>query len=289
VDTGAAPEQRLGIADHLAAFFVAILPGLPVAFSMLIGTILFLALTGVAPMVAEAQETIDGASLFVLLTIPFFVWAGLIMERGGISLRLVRFGVAIVGHLRGGMQQVVILTTFLVAGVSGSKLADVVAVGSIMREQLLRKGYRAQDGAAVLASATAMSESIPPSIAMLVLGSVVPVSIGKMFVAGVLPAATLAVILMILVWFMAIRHPTELVARAGGKERVGAALGALLPAAMPAILIIGIKRGIATPTEVSSVAVFYGMVLAVVIYRETGWRSFVRASNPLSCRGWCFS
>ena len=272
------PSDGWALLITLAAFFVAILLGLPVAFSMLIGTILFLALTGVAPMVAEAQETIDGASLFVLLTIPFFVWAGLIMERGGISLRLVRFGIAIVGHLRGGLQQVVILTTFLVAGVSGSKLADVVAVGSIMREQLLRKGYRAQDGAAVLASATAMSESIPPSIAMLVLGSVVPVSIGKMFVAGVLPAATLAVILMILVWFMAIRHPTQLVAKANGKERVRAALGALLPAAMPAILIIGIKGGIATPTEVSSVAVFYGMVLAVVIYREMGWRSFVRAA-----------
>jgi tripartite ATP-independent transporter DctM subunit len=272
------PSNGWSLLLTLAAFFAAVLLGLPVAFSMLLGTILFLALTGVAPMVAVAQNTIDGASLFVLLTIPFFVWAGLIMERGGISLRLVRFGVAMVGHLRGGLQQVVILTTFLVAGVSGSKLADVVAVGSIMREQLARKGYRPQDGAAVLASATAMSESIPPSIAMLVLGSVVPISIGKMFVAGLLPAATLALILMILVWFKAVRHSTQPVARAAGKERVRAALGALLPAAMPAILIIGIKGGIATPTEVSSVAVFYGMVLAVLVYREMDWRSFVGAA-----------
>lgn len=272
------PSNGWSLVLVLAAFFAAVLLGLPVAFSMLIGTILYLALSGVAPMVAVAQNTIDGAGLFVLLTIPFFVWAGLIMERGGISMRLVRFGVAMVGHLRGGLQQVVILTTFLVAGVSGSKLADVVAVGSIMREQLVRKGYRAQDGAAVLASATAMSESIPPSIGMLVLGSVVPVSIGKMFVAGLLPAATLAVILMILVWFMAARHPTQLVARAGGKERAWAGLGALLPAAMPAILIIGIKGGIATPTEVSSVAVFYGIILAVLVYREMSWRSFIAAA-----------
>lgn len=272
------PSNGWALLITLAAFFAVILLGLPVAFSMLVGTIVFLGLTGVAPMVAVAQNTIDGASLFILLTIPFFIWAGLIMERGGISLRLVRFGVAMVGHLRGGLQQVVILTTFLIAGVSGSKLADVVAVGSIMREQLVRKGYRAQDGAAVLASATAMSESIPPSIAMLVLGSVVPVSIGRMFIAGLLPAATLALILMMLVWFMAVRNPTQLVGRADRKERLRAALGALLPAAMPAILIIGIKGGIATPTEVSSVAVFYGMVLAVAVYREMDWNSFVRAA-----------
>ena len=263
----------------LAAFSAVILLGLSVAFSMLFGTILYLTLTDLAPMVAAAQNTIDGAGLFVLLTIPFFIWAGLIMEQGGISLRLVRFAMAMVGHLRGGLLQVVIMTTFLVAGVSGSKLADVVAVGSIMREQLVLKGYRAQDGAGVLAAATAMSESIPPSIAMLVLGSVVPVSIGDMFVAGLLPAATLAVILMILVWFMAVRHPTEPVAKAGARECASVALGALLPAAMPAILIIGIKGGIATPTEVSSVAVFYGILLAALVYKQMDWRSFVKTAT----------
>ncbi|MGH7191540.1 MAG: TRAP transporter large permease subunit, partial [Acetobacteraceae bacterium] len=211
------PSLRLGnglaLVLMLAAFFALILLGLPVAFSMLAGTILYLSLTGAAPMVAVAQTTINGAGLFVLLTIPFFIWAGLIMERGGISLRLVRFAMAMVGHLRGGLQQVVIVTTFLVAGVSGSKLADVMAVGSIMREQLVRNGYRVQDGAGVLAAATAMSESIPPSISMLVLGSVVPVSIGQMFVAGLLPAALLAVILMVLVWFIAFRHPIQRMAK----------------------------------------------------------------------------
>ena len=215
------PSNGWSLLLMLAAFFAVILLGLPVAFSMLIGTILYLTLTDVAPMVAAAQNTIDGAGMFVLLTIPFFIWAGLIMERGGISARLVRFAMAMVGHLRGGLLQVVIMTTFLVAGVSGSKLADVVAVGSIMREQLVREGYRAQDGAGVLAAATAMSESIPPSIAMLVLGSVVPVSIGEMFVAGLLPAATLAVILMILVWFMAVRHLTRPVPKASGGNARG--------------------------------------------------------------------
>jgi tripartite ATP-independent transporter DctM subunit len=269
------PGNGAALLIMLAAFLAVILLGLPVAFSLLVGTILYLGLTDVAPMVAVPQTTINGAGLFVLLTIPFFIWAGLVMERGGISIRLVRFAMTLVGHLRGGLLQVVIVTTFLVAGVSGSKLADVMAVGSIMREQLTRNGYRKQDGAGVLAAATAMSESIPPSIAMLVLGSVVPVSIGQMFVAGLLPATVLAVILMALVWFIARRQSTVRLARASGGERVRAAIGAILPIAMPAILIIGIKGGFATPTEVSSVAVFYGILLAVLVYRQMDWRSFV--------------
>ena len=270
------PGNGAALLLMLAAFFTVVLLGLPVAFSMLVGTIMFLALTDIAPMVAAAQNTIDGAGLFILLTVPFFIWAGLIMERGGISLRLVRFAMSMVGHLRGGLHQVVILTTFLVSGVSGSKLADVVAVGSVMREQLQRKGYRPAESAGVLAAATAMSETIPPSIAMLVLGSVVPVSIGEMFVSGLLPAATLAIILMVIVWVMAVRNPTAPVERASGRDRLSAALGALLPAAMPAILIIGIKGGYATPTEVSSVAVFYGVLLAGPLYCQLSWQSFVQ-------------
>lgn len=269
------PGNGASLLLMLAAFFTVVLLGLPVAFSMLVGTIMFLALTDIAPMVAATQNTIDGAGLFILLTVPFFIWAGLIMERGGISLRLVRFAMSMVGHLRGGLHQVVIMTTFLVSGVSGSKLADVVAVGSVMREQLEKKGYRPAESAGVLAAATAMSETIPPSIAMLVLGSVVPVSIGEMFVSGLLPAVTLAVILMVLVWMMAVRNPTAPVQRASGRDRVLAAIGALLPAAMPAILIIGIKGGYATPTEVSSVAVFYGVLLAGGLYRQLSWRAFV--------------
>lgn len=269
------PGNGAALLLMLTVFFGMILLGLPVTFAMLAGTMLYLSLTDLAPGVAAAQNTIDGAGMFVLLTIPFFIWAGLVMERGGISLRIVRFAMAMVGHLRGGLLQVVVMTTFLVAGVSGSKLADVVAVGSIMREQLARRGYRAEEGAGVLAAATALSETIPPSIAMLVLGSVVPVSIGAMFVAGILPAATLAAILMVLVWVLAGRGAAETEEKASWPARRRAALGALLPAAMPAILIIGIKGGFATPTEVSSVAVAYGLVLAVLVYRQIGWRSFI--------------
>lgn len=274
------PSVRLGtgtaLAGMLVLFFTAILVGLPVSFAMLLGSVLYLAATDLAPMVAVAQNTIDGSGHFILLTLPFFIWAGMIMEKGGISKRLVGFAMSLVGHFRGGLLQVVITTTYLVSGVSGSKIADVVAVGSVMREELERKGYRLKDGAAVLSASAAMSETIPPSIAMLVLGSVVPVSIGAMFIAGLLPAAVLAIILMVLVYVMAVRNPTVAVERASGRQIGAAAVGAVLPLLMPAILVIGIKFGIATPTEVSSVAVLYGILLCALVYRSIGLRSFVR-------------
>jgi len=270
------PSQPVSMVVMLLLFFGAILIGLPVAYAMLFGSVLFLSLTDMAPMVAVAQNTIDGSGHFILLTLPFFIWAGMIMEKGGISLRLVNFAMTLVGHFRGGLLQVVVITTYLVSGVSGSKIADVVAVGSVMREELERKGYKMKDGAAVLAASAAMSETIPPSIAMLVLGSVVPISIGSMFIAGLLPAAVLAFFLMVLVYVNAVRNPTARVERATGAERLSAAVGAVLPLLMPAILIIGIKFGVATPTEVSSIAVLYGILISAFVYRSIGLAGFVR-------------
>jgi tripartite ATP-independent transporter DctM subunit len=263
----------------LVAFFAAILLGLPVGFAMLAGSLLFLALTDMAPLIAVAQNTIDGSGHFILLTLPFFIWAGMIMEEGEISVRLVRFAMTVVGHLRGGLLQVVVVTTYLVSGVSGSKIADVVAVGSVMREELRRKNYRLEEGAAVLAASAAMSETIPPSIGMLVLGSVVPVSIGKMFIAGLLPAAVLAIFIMGLVYIMARRQGIPTLPRAGARLLMSEGLNAILPLLMPVILIVGIKLGVATPTEVSSVAVLYGLVLSVAIYRSIGVTALIRIAT----------
>jgi tripartite ATP-independent transporter DctM subunit len=258
----------------LILFFVAVLLGLPVSFSMLLGSLFFLEVTDSAPLVAAAQNTVDGTSNFVLLTLPFFIWAGLIMEKGGISVRLVRFAGALVGHLRGGLLQVVVVTIYLVSGISGSKAADVVAVGSVLRRELKKQGYPPEQGAAVLSAAGAMSETIPPSIAMLVLGSVAPISIGTLFVAGLLPAAVIALFLMIAINLQARRLDLPRSPRATLVELARSAGGAVLPLIMPVIMIVGIKGGYATPTEVSSVAVLYGLVLSVTIYRTIAWRSF---------------
>lgn len=268
------PDMAIGLTIMLPLFFVAVLLGLPVSFSMLLGSLFFLQITDAAPLIAAAQNTVDGTSNFILLTLPFFIWAGLIMEKGGISLRLVRFATALVGHLRGGLLQVVVVTIYLVSGISGSKAADVVAVGSVLRRELRRQGYRAEEGAAVLSAAGAMSETIPPSIAMLVLGSVTPISIGTLFIAGLLPAAVIAVFLMVAIYFFAWRRDTPRAPRASLGEVASATGSAILPLIMPVIMIVGIKFGYATPTEVSAVAVFYGLALSIVVYRSIGFTNF---------------
>jgi tripartite ATP-independent transporter DctM subunit len=268
---GAVPALHLSngttLAVMLVAFLSAILLGLPVSFAMLLGSLTFLSMSGVAPLIATAQNTVDGTNNFILLTLPFFIWAGLIMEKGGISLRLVRFAMVLVGHLKGGLLQVVVLTIYLVSGISGSKIADVVAVGSILRRELQKQGYKPEQGAAVLAASAAMSETIPPSLAMLVLGSVAPISIGTLFIAGLLPAAFIALLLMILNYALSRRRQVATVPRASTAEMLRASSSAVLPLVMPVIMVIGIRFGFATPTEVSAVAVLYGLILAFVIYR----------------------
>ena len=250
----------------IVLFFGAILLGMPVSFGMLFATLSYLDLTDAAPLVAVPQAMVDGTGNFILLALPFFIFAGLIMERGGISLRLVRFAMAIIGKMRGGLLQVVVVTIFLVSGVSGSKVADVAAVGPVVRRELKRQGYREAEGAAVLAASAAMGETIPPSIAMLVLGSVTPISIGTLFIAGIVPAMVIALCLMGLIYILNRNGPDRGDFRVEG-GRLRAIPGAILPLIMPVAMVLGIKFGIATPTEASSLAVVYGVVLSALIYR----------------------
>jgi tripartite ATP-independent transporter DctM subunit len=215
-------------------------------------------------------------SSFVLLAIPFFIFAALIMERGGISLRLVRLVQACVGHFRGGLLQVMVVSMYIVSGLSGSKSADIAAVGAVMREMLRRQRYSLEQATAVLAASAAMGETVPPSIAMLLLGAVSTLSIGALFVAGVIPAAIVALCLMALIYWQSRHSRAERTPRATLKQLAWAALDSVLPILMIVILFGGIILGIATPTEVSSFAVVYGLVLAVCVYRGLGLRQLVR-------------
>ena len=260
----------------LGLFFLAVLIGLPVAFALLLGALGYLYSAGTVPMAALAHTMVNGISNFVLLALPFFVLAAVVMNQGGISLRLVGFVQALVGHFRGGLLQVMVVSMYLVSGLSGAKSADVAAVGSVMREMLRRRGYSLEQAAAVLAASAAMGETVPPSVAMLVLGSVTTLSIGTLFIAGLIPAAVIALCLMALIYAQSWRSPGLRSPRASLREMAGAGLAGTLPLLMPVILLGGILFGVATPTEVSSFAVVYGLVLAGVIYRELGLRELVR-------------
>jgi tripartite ATP-independent transporter DctM subunit len=267
-----ADNPNASLTGMILLFFGAILLGMPVSFGMLLATISYLELTDTAPIVAIPQSMVDGTGNFVLLALPFFIFAGLIMERGGISVRLVRFAMALIGKAKGGLLQVIVITIFLVSGVSGSKVADVAAVGPVVRGEMKRRGYKEAEGAAVLAASAAMSETIPPSIAMLVLGSVTPISIGTLFIAGILPAIVIAICLMVLINILA-RRSGHIDTMPLVGNRLATIPGAILPLIMPVAMVMGIKFGFATPTEASSLAVVYGVVLSVCVYRAMSLRS----------------
>ncbi len=257
----------------IGVVLVTVLIGLPIAFSLMLGTMLFLYLGGMVAMVALPQNMVDGTGRFVLLALPFFIFAGIVMERGGISRRLVAFVAALVGGMRGGLQQVMVVSMYVVSGISGSKAADVAAVGLVMRDMLEKEKYDVDQSAALLAASAAMGECIPPSLAMLVLGSVTSLSVAALFAAGIIPAAVIALCLMALIWLLTPRRSASL-ARGPGMRRL--ALGAVLPFSMPVMLFAGILLGFATPTEVSAFAVAYGLSIAVVVYRELHRRDFSR-------------
>jgi tripartite ATP-independent transporter DctM subunit len=269
-------EGDAAIALALGLFFAIVLVGLPVGFALLLSALAYLHAGTTMPMMMLAQTMTNGTTSFVLLAIPFFIFAGIIMEQGGISLRLVRLVQAMVGHIRGGLYQVMVVSMYIVSGLSGSKGADVAAVGLVMRDMLRRQGYSLERATAVLAASAAMGETVPPSLAMLVLVSVTTLSTGALFIAGFVPAAVVAACLMLLIYFQSRRSQVQRAPRANLRQLVKASFGGVLPLLMPVILFGGILLGVGTPTEVASFAVVYGVVLAGLIYRELGVRAFVR-------------
>ena len=263
------------ISTTLALFFVAILAGVPVGFVLLLSTALYMWITGTAPLVVLPQSMVNGTGNFILLAVPFFILAGLVMERGGISVRLVRFIYTLVGHVRGGLLQVAVASMYIVSGLSGSKPADVAAVGTVMRDEL-REQHGSAEGAAVLAASAIMGETVPPSIAMLIVGSITSVSVAGMFIGGLIPAAVMALALMALIYVRARRSALARVQRASARAMLRAGAGAVLPLLMPGMLLAGILLGLATPTEVAAFAVVYGVVLSMLIYREMDLKSLLR-------------
>lgn len=258
----------------LAGGFLALIAiGLPVGFVLAATGIVYIIETQAAPPIAIAMTAQRGTGGFIFLALPFFILAGFIMDKGGIGGRIVALLTSLLGHLRGGLLQVSIVGMYVASGISGSKAADMAAVGIPMTGSFRRQGYAAEEAASVLAASAAMGESIPPSIAILALGSVTTLSTGALFLAGLLPAATIAALLILLAYLRARYSNWRPSPRARVSARLAAGRRAILPLLMPVVLIGGIVDGLGTPTEISSFAVVYGLVLAVLLYRQVGPRS----------------
>jgi tripartite ATP-independent transporter DctM subunit len=270
------PQARqYALPATFAIFTLQLLFGVPIGFVLLMATLLYLHTSHTVPLSVVPINMQSGISSFVMLSIPFFILAGYVMTEGGLSRRLTDFVISLVGRFRGGMLQVIVVSMYIMSGISGSKVADVAAVGTTMKNVMRREGYDSGETAAVLASCAVMGETVPPSIAMLVLASVTSLSIGSLFVAGLLPAAVIALCLMVLIFFRSRSRAGESKKHTLG-EIARAGLDAIPALVAPVILIGGIVSGIATPTEVSSTAVIYALALSLLFYRSLDGRQIWR-------------
>jgi len=258
----------------LCGFVCLLLIGMPIAFVLATVPIGYLFLTGTAPTSTVILRMEDSTKDIVLLAIPFFILAGSIMSRGGLAERLSSLVHSLVGHFRGGMYYVVVVFMFLFSGLSGSKAADMAAVGRTLSEPLDRAGYSRREATACLAASGAMYETIPPSIALLVLGSTTGISISALFLAGIVPAAVLALLMMGAIFLRVRRSGMPRQPRPSWRAR-GSTVRVGLPALLlPVILIGGILTGVGSPTEVSSFGVVYGLLAGLVLERAATLRGF---------------
>lgn len=259
------------VAIVILSFIAMVLLTVPVAFALGIAAALGLLASDAAPLLVVPQRMFAGADSFVLLAIPLFILAGALMETGGISLRLVNLAKVLIGHVRGGLGMVVVVSEMLFSGISGSTIADVSAIGSLMIPALRRAGFAADRAVAIVSAASAMGILVPPCLLMVIIAQIAGLSVGALFLAGFIPAIVLALAIMILIYVQARRDRMGGEVRATFAETGRALKDALIPLMMPVIIFGAILGGIADPTEAAVLAVFYALIVGVFVYKEIAW------------------
>lgn len=240
----------------------------PIAFSVGLSSILGLLLKGEIPLIIVPQKIFTGCDSFSLLAVPLFILAGALMDTGGISLRLVRLAQALVGHFRNGLGMVAIVSEILFSGISGSTAADTAAIGSLMIPAMTQGGYSPARATAIVCASCSMGILVPPCIAMVVYGGIANTSVGALFAGGFLPALLMAAALMVQLNLQARRSGLSPRRFAGVKPLFQALRESLLALFMPVIIFGGILGGICTPTEAAVLAVVYGLIVSMLVYRE---------------------
>lgn len=256
----------------LGVLFVAILAGLPVAFALLLSAMALMLHLGTFSPDILAQGLINGVDSFPLLAIPFFLVAGEVMSKGGLSERIVRLAMTLVGHKRGGLGYVAILTAIVLAGLSGSAVADAAALVAILYPMMRKAGYPEGRSLGLLASGGIIAPIIPPSLPLILIGVAGNISIAKLFMAGIAPGLMMGVTLMV-VWSYIMRNEQiDTLPKASGKERLAALKDGIWALLLPVIIIGGIRSGAFTPTEAAVVAAVYAIIVSTVVYRALTWK-----------------
>ena len=257
-------------------FFIvggAIAIGTPIAFAFGFGTLTYILFATTVPLEVVVSRLDEGASNIVLLAIPMFILLGYLIVSGGIAQRLVNALASLVGHLRGGLGIVLVFAMYVVSGISGSKTADMAAVAPVLFPEMRRRGSEPNELVAMLASAGAMAETIPPSLVLIIIGSVTGVSIGALFTAGLMPALLAAVCLLVVILVRSRGDKVELAKRATLREIGVAMFGAIPGFALPFLIRAAVLGGVATATEVSTVGIVYTLLVGAVLYRELKWNA----------------
>ncbi len=256
------------ITIFLGALLGAMALGVPIAFSLLICGAALMWHMNMFDAQILAQNVLEGANSFPLLAVPFFMLAGEIMNAGGLSRRIVNFAMTLVGHVKGGLGYVGIMAAIIMAALSGSAVADAAALAALLLPMMNRAGYDTARSAGLLASASIIAPIIPPSIGFVVFGVAANVSISKLFMAGIAPGLMLGAALWVTWWILVPKEKIQAAPRASRAEVLIALKDATFALVLPAIVVVGLKFGVFTPTEAAVVAAVYALFVSTVIYRE---------------------
>lgn len=258
---------------NLVLFFVigvggCVLAGVPIAFSFALATFGFLALTTRTPMLVLVGRMDEGMSHLILLAIPLFVFLGLLIEMTGMARAMVQFLASLLGHVRGGLSYVLIGAMYLVSGISGSKAADMAAIAPALFPEMKARGASPGDLVALLATTGAQTETVPPSIVLITIGSVTGVSIAALFTGGLLPGLILGLALCCVVWWRYRHEDLSSVKRATRQDIARSLLYALPALALPFVIRAAVVEGVATATEVSTLGIAYSTIAGLLVYRR---------------------
>ncbi|GHS94132.1 C4-dicarboxylate ABC transporter permease [Synergistales bacterium] len=259
----------------IGSMFVLMFLGIPVALSISISGAAYLLLFESVPIAAIAQRMVVGVDSFTLLAIPLFVLAGTLMAKGDITPKIMRLASILVGRIPGGLAMITVVSCMLFGAISGSGIADVAAIGSIVVPMMREQKYNMPFTASLLGCAGSLGTIIPPSIVMVVLGVTMGVSIGKLFLAGIIPGIMLGIGLMALSWFFAKKEKYPCAKTPTRSEVARVLKEAILPMGAPLIIVVGFRSGIFTATETGAITALYALVLSAFIYHKLSFRDFL--------------
>jgi tripartite ATP-independent transporter DctM subunit len=262
---------------NLIVFFVMLVAlcvavGVPIAFAFGLATMAYLALCTHVPLSVVVGRMDEGMSHLILLAVPLFVFLGVLIEMTGLARAMVDFLAALLGHVRGGLSYVLLGAMYLVSGISGSKAADMAAVAPVLFPEMKRRGSDPGELVALLSASGAMSETIPPSLVLLTIGSVTGISIAALFTGGLVPALVLALALVVVARMRSRGENLAGVTRAGPRRIARTFLIALPALVLPFLIRAAVVEGVATATEVSTIGIAYTALAGLLLYRQFDWR-----------------